>query len=574
LKQGEHGLKSKVAVIGLDGATLDRILPWVKEGKLPNIARLMEQGCYGPLKSTPEKISPAAWTSFSTGQNPGKHGIHHFFSLDPSTFKVRMINATHRNETPFWMRISKAGKRVCIINVPATYPADNVNGYMVAGWDAPSIESDGFTHPPQLIQEIIAQFKHYPLTPSIKKYRRNEPVRVIQDIHRVLDLRWAVSKHLLEKEDWDLFVTIFTATDEAQHHFWHLLDKNHPGYDPAEAEKYGNTILDVYRKCDRIVGDIVRHLDEEATIVIMSDHGATANSLGANYLPQWLQRVGFAKIGNDGEAPGRAWNAARPLVFRKLKEVITDKLYSLLSYRTRQLFKRMIGWKKSGFEVRSTAQLAAYDWAETRAYTAGPNLMINLRGRERQGIVSPGREYDQVRDQIIAKLLESRDAKTGRKIVKEVLKREDVYHGEYVERAPDLIVNWADDVVIRGIVGTDLQGRAFAIPPIDFGRVQWSGEHSDEGVLIVRGPHVRQNAVTTEAEIIDVAPSILYLMGLPIPAGMDGKVLKTVVTDDFIRANDIQLEEVERSAAGAKKMDYSEEEAKKIEDNLKNLGYL
>ncbi len=567
-------MKRKVAVIGLDGATLDLILPWVKEGKLPNIARLMERGSYGALKSTPEKISPAAWTSFATGMNPGKHGIHHFFSIDPSTFKVKMINATHRKEAPFWMQISKAGKRVCVINVPSTYPADNVNGCMVAGWDAPSTESEGFTHPPQLIREILARFKHYPLTPSIKKYRRNEPERVIQDIHRVLEVRWAVSKHLLQKEDWDLFVTVFTATDEAQHHFWHLLDKNHPGYVPAEAKKYGATILDVYRKCDDIVGDITRSLGEDATIVIMSDHGATANSLGANYLPQWLQMVGFAKIGGEGNAPGRAWRPARPRTLPKLKELITDKLYSLLSYRTRQLLKKVLHWKKSGFEVISAAQLAAYDWPETKAYTAGPNLMINLQGREKQGAVPPGREYDQVRDQIIAKLLESKDARTGKRIVKEVLKREDVYQGEYVDRAPDLIVNWADDVVISGIVCTDLQGKPVSIPPIDFGRVQWSGEHSDDGVLIVSGPQIRRNTVTTEAEIIDVAPSILYLMGLPIPAGTDGKVLQTIISEDFVRSHGIQHKEAERSAAEAKNIDYSEEEQKKIEDNLKNLGYL
>lgn len=556
---------NKVLIIGLDGATLDCILPWVKEGKLPNIARLMEDGCYGKLKSTPEKISPAAWTSFATGLNPGKHGIHHFYRLDLGTFQVKMNNATHRDGDPVWSYLSKAGKRVCVINVPATYPCDYVNGYMVSGWDAPSIQSEGFTHPPQLIHEIINKFKHYPLTPSIKKYKRSQPDRVIKDIHRVLDLRASVSKYLLQKDDWDLFMTVFTATDEAQHHFWHLLDKNHSGFDPAQAAKYGNTILEVYQKCDTIIGDIIRLLGDDATIIIMSDHGAAANSLGELYLPQWLQQIGFAVKRNG---------TIKSLSFWKLRGAVYKLLYSLVGYTVRQYLKKVIGWNKSGFDIRVNPDLSAYDWSRTKVYALGPNLMVNRKGRECHGIVSPGEEYEQIRNQVIAKLNESRDIKTGRKIVKEVLKREDVYHSKYVEYAPDLIVNWAEDVVISGILCPDMQGKPVSIPDIDFTRAEWSGEHSDYGIFFAKGPHMRPGDEVENAEIIDIAPSLLYLMGFPIPEDMDGKVLTNIFSENFLRSHPIKYTKAEDSIKEIKGKDYSEEEAKKVKEHLKNLGYL
>ncbi len=232
-------MKKKVVVIGLDGAPFTLLKPWMEQGMLPNMAKIMQEGSFGHLKSTPEYMSPPAWTSFSTGSNPGKHGIFHFYSIDASTFKVRINNSTHRMVDPFWNQIGRAGKRVCVVNVPTTYPADKVNGCMVSGWDAPSIQSEGFTHPPELIDEILENFHDYPLVPSIKKFTISQPELAIKDLQRVLDLRISLSKYLLKKESWDMFTTVITETDQVQHFFWHLTDKTHPMFSQELSDKYG-----------------------------------------------------------------------------------------------------------------------------------------------------------------------------------------------------------------------------------------------------------------------------------------------------------------------------------------------
>ncbi|MBI5789568.1 MAG: alkaline phosphatase family protein [Candidatus Schekmanbacteria bacterium] len=566
----------KVIVIGLDGATFELIKPWVKEGKLPNLAKLMQEGSYGELKSTPEKISPAAWTSFSTGKNPGKHGIYHFTAMDTSALKLRVINATCRDGNPIWSYLSNAEKSVCVINVPFTFPADKVNGLMISGWDSPSIDSAGFTYPANLLDELLEKFKEFPITPTIKKYTTDShPDLAIGDIHHLLDFRTMLSRYLQKKNKWDFFITVYTATDEVQHHFWHHMDKRHMLYNPDKARLYGSAIFDVYQKCDQAVGELLTDADEDTTIVIMSDHGATINSLGVIYLPLWLHQLGLAKRMNilkDFIRSPSIKNGKN--IFRRIKGMLYFQISSLLSDKSKQFLKRLLGGKRSGFEAVSEFELSKYDWLQTRAYEAGPNIRINLKGREIHGIVSPGEEYEKLRDYIIAKLHESRDMVTGKKIVTNVYKREDVYHGKHVEDAPDLIVDWAADFVIRGISCLNGNGEHVKIKSLGLYRGLWSGEHSNYGIFIAKGPHIKKGNELKDAEIIDITPSLLYLMGLPIPEDMDGKVLTHIFEENFVQKKPVGYTQADDSGADIPGDSYTDEEARKVEERLKNLGYL
>jgi predicted AlkP superfamily phosphohydrolase/phosphomutase len=567
-------LKDKVLVIGLDGATFDIINPLIKEGRLPNLSRLMDEGCHGKLRSTPDKVSPSAWTSFATGKNPGKHGIYHFNIMDPRALKARIINATHRDAETLWSYFSKAGKKVGVFNVPCTFPVDEVNGVMLAGWDAPSIKDEGFSHPPELIEDLLEKFDHFPTTPAIVKYRINSQQKLaLKEIIRNLEARASITEYLMKENDWDFFVSVFIATDEVQHHFWHYMDDRHPLYNSKEAKKFGHAIRTVYEKCDEVVGRLIKNIDEKTTVIIMSDHGATANSMGSLYMPQWLQKMGFLKKKEMSDEHG---SSPKKLIMKALggtKKILYDKFISKLGYEQKKILKKLAG-RDAGLETSSRLKLLSYDWEKTRAYIAGSNLRINLKGREAYGIVSPGKEYEDLRDELIEKLNESRDIKTGRKIVKKVYKNDEAYHGKHTDKSADLVIAWTEDFVISGIQSNDSNGKEIKVTKKVFNPGAWSGDHSDYGIFMAMGPNIRRGNKLESANIMDIAPSVIHLMGLSVPEDMDGRVMTDLFEEAFLKEKPVSYAETAGPERESRVSEYSEEDAKKTEEHLKNLGYL
>lgn len=557
-------MKKKVVVIGLDGATFTLLQPWMEQGKLPHIARMMREGSFGRLASTPEKLSPAAWTSFATGVNPGRHGIFHFFIVDPKTLKVRIINATGRKVEPFWIHAGKAGKRVCVINVPVTFPADTVNGCMISGWDAPSIQSKGFSYPPELIDEIVRQFHDYPLVPSIKKFS-SQPEAVIADLHRVLDLRIALSKYLLKKEDWDIFVTVLTETDQVQHFFWHLTDASHPLHKNNNLySKYGDAVLGIYEKCDRFIGETMTDLGEDATIIIVSDHGAGINALGNQYLPVLLEKTGFLRKKCQPSSLNKSVHV--------LKNFLISRLSLLFSHNQLQKLKKIL---KGNFDFGLDAIVADYDWANSTAYPVGANLRINVKGREALGVVSEGKEYEKVIHALITTLKGCVDIETGKPVITDVIRKEDAYSGGFMEDAPDLIVKWVDDFVIAGISCRTADGSLVKILPIDIDPYEenWTGEHADYGIFMAKGPDIKNHHCVHSPRITDIAPSIMYLMGIPLPDDRDGKVLTDIFTEAFLKRD--QTPAVNFTGGdNVEGMAYSKEEEDALKQRFRDLGYM
>lgn len=556
-------MKKKVVVIGLDGATLTLLQPWMEQGKLPHLASMIREGSFGRLASTPEKLSPGAWTSFSTGVNPGKHGVYHFFVVDPTTLKTRIVNASCRKVEPFWVHAGKAGKRVCVINVPVTYPSDHVNGCMISGWDAPSIQSKGFSYPPELIDEIVRQFHDYPLVPSIKRFG-SQPDALIADLHRMLDLRIALSKYLLKKEDWDLFVTVLTETDQVQHFFWHLTDRSHPLHNDKLYSKYGDVVLGIYEKCDHFIGEMMAELGEDVTIVIMSDHGAGMNSLGKHYLPALMEKTRFLQKKRN---PSSFYN-----LLNALKNIIVYNLSPMLNYNVKQKLKKII---PINFVVGLDAILADYDWANTMVYPFDANLRINVKGRESLGVVSEGEEYEKVVTALVSMLKGCVDIETGRPVITDIIRKEDAYSGEFTDDAPDLILKWVDDFIIGGISCRAPDGAQVKIPPLAIGHHEenWTGEHADYGIFMAKGPDINNHHFTHPPQITDIAPTIMYLLGIPLPEGRDGKVLTDMFAEAFLKRNPSPMP---HPVVGdhAMEMTYSTEEEDLLKQRFRDLGYM
>jgi predicted AlkP superfamily phosphohydrolase/phosphomutase len=566
---------SKVLVIGLDGATFDLIKPWAADGKLPMIHKLLVEGSHGNLKSAANMNSAAAWSSFATGTNPGKHGIFYFDEKIPGTYRKRYLNGSHRSGASFWKILSDRGKRVCVINVPMTFPAEEIDGIMLAGLDSPSAQSEGFAYPPSVIEELSSNVGGYIIEPGIPGYvKAGRKDQALARLLEAVDRRLAYACYLLAKYPWDLFIVVFTATDAVQHFFWKDMDSRHPDHDQEEAKRYGDAILRVYQRMD----DVVETLVEEAkpsTTIIVSDHGAGFNQRGAEYLNPWLRSKGFQSYGGSGD--GRSlWNS----FLACLRSISTRQA----GFAYRQLDKRLSRETKLRLvsllpgvreQVESAMCFQGINWSATKAYADGARdeIWINLRGREPDGTVEPGEEYDQLCGHLIDELMACRDARTGQEVVEVAFRRDEIYSGHHVEKAPDISIRWRTDFVISGLAAEDLPEPSDLRTPLQPPPLN-NGGHRMNGVLMMEGENITKGAQVEGAEIVDIAPTILHLSGFPIPADMDGRVIAEAISEPFMSANPVSILPPEHTGEELASTDYSEEEAETIEERLKGMGYI
>jgi predicted AlkP superfamily phosphohydrolase/phosphomutase len=257
---------SKLIVIGIDGASPDLMLPWMDQGMLPNFQKIRQNGAFGKLSSVPNQRSAAAWSSFITGTNPGRHGIFDFYERVPQSYDIRFTRTASRDGISFWKYLSKKGKTVIVINVPMTYPAEKIRGCVVSGLDAPGKNNTGFTYPANLLKQIEQEVGPYVQEPGVTGLVvGGQNGKAFKKIIESVQQRGKTVRCLMAKYDWDTTVAVFRETDPAQHCFWKYMDDS-----GSELEK---AILRVYQEVDREVGRILDSAGDRYRVLVMSDHG-------------------------------------------------------------------------------------------------------------------------------------------------------------------------------------------------------------------------------------------------------------------------------------------------------------
>lgn len=554
----------KVLVVGLDGATFDLIKPWAGEGYLPTLSRLMREGASGELRSTVPPMTAPAWTSFATGTNPGKHRLYDWIARDPGTYRFSPITARDCTAPMLYTLLSQAGRRVCTLNVPMTYPPRPVNGCMVSGLPAPSIDRT-ITYPDTLLQEILDTVGDYILYPDPgQAYSDSGVDAFLERLYRCTDLRARTFEHLRSRDEWDFAMVVFNGTDTISHALWKYMDPEHPLHDPARYENYGHAIRDYYRYVDARLGDIVDTLDDDTTLIVMSDHGFGPFHKFI-HVNTWLMEEGLLHV-----QPALPAQIKRRLFRRGLSPM---NVYNLLMRLGLGALKReVVRGQGQGLLKKLFLSFEDVDWDRTVAYSLGNvgQIYVNLAGREPRGCVSPGPVYERVRDDIIARLSALRDPSTGERVVESVHRREELYSGAYLEHAPDIVF------IPRRLeyfgFGEYEFGSHTVIEPMQRGI---SGTHRMNGVVLARGPTIRPGAELAGARIIDLAPTILHLMGETVPDHMDGRVL-----DELFEAG-LSPKEVSRRQSwhlppeqhGEEEV-LSEEEKQIVADRLRTLGYV
>ena len=549
-------MQSKVLIIGIDAATFDIIEPLVNKGLLPTFKQLMQKGSFGRLISTIPPVTPPAWTSIVTGKNPGKHGVFDFYMPPCFGYNRRILIARANRAKTLWKLLSERGLKVGVLNVPLTYPPEEVNGFIVPGMQYALCTNQEFTYPRELLFELKRVLGKYEVIwGDLKSLYTNELDEFLDKWEEILEIRKKATLYLMQKYSWDFFMVVFYVIDPIQHHFWKFFDKTHPLYEPALAQKYEMVIPHFYQKLDEAISEILRRVDENTTIIIVSDHGAGAE-IKSFYLNLWLKKEGLLRF-KEFSYNFLARMKWPHFIYKALKRLKYPGISWTVPLNQLKELKRDID-PREGLEVSYFI-----DWPNTKAFAGNhteQGIYLNVKGREPQGIVSEGKEYEELREYIIYRLYQLKDPETNEKVVDKVYKKEEVYHGSYIKFAPDLFL------VLKG--GSYLAQKEIYPGPLFRYTNKTTGTHRLEGIFIATGSGIKKGKRISKLHVTDIAPTVLALLGQPIPLDMDGQVLKEIMADELI----VRYENI--SSHTETKEGISSKEEEEIKETLRNLGYL
>lgn len=559
----------KIMCIGLDGATWNILRPRMAAGQMPNLKRLCEGGAVGELDSIFPPETPAAWPSFMTGKNPGKHGVFDFLVYDPEKKRERPVNSTIRDGKAIWDYLSEAGKTSLVLNVPTTYPVKPIQGAMISGFLTPAGAKD-WAHPRELVEELVGEYGRYPLffeTMSFVCAHSEKNATMFLDELEFMDrTKFEVCEKLFDRHQPDFTMLHIWGTDRLQHELWHWFDPTHPKYDAAMAAKFGPRIDAYYTLCDTYIGRLAEKVGEDGLTFVISDHGFGPTHYFID-LNSWLLKEGFIVLKNTakvrlkkllwdlGVTPQNATRLAYPFLRFAMKLKATAPEATL---------------QKSSGSLRIPGMLDLnrdVDWTKTRAYApfGWSGIFINSEGIRPHGSV-PASDYDTVRDAIVARLEHLKNPDSGECVAHPIHLKKDMYNGPYTSWGPDIMPLPLDKkhmpVCFFGFQSKE---------PIYPNNTLY-GNHLMEGIVMANGQGARTGG-ETHARLIDMAPTILYLLGLPVPDDMDGRVIEEIIDPSVLEAMPVTSLDTS-GMAGTTGGGLTDDEEEELRARLEGLGYL
>lgn len=524
--------KHPVVVIGLDACDADLVEAWSREGRLPFLRSLMEKGVWARLRSTGGIFSDSPWPSFAAGVSPAKHGFYNSQHLERGTTEIVTTGAAYGRYLPFWWLLRNTGKRAAVFDVPKTAPIAGVDGVQVASWGEHYGLFKSSSLPPALAEEVRRKFGAYRHAREIIEPRRiSQELRLYKTITGAVERKVRAAQFLLDQEDWDLFISVFAESHYGGHQFLHRSDKHHW----AHAANRRHQLLDdslpsIYAQLDGAVAELFTSISSDATVFVVSVHGIETNYSGNHLVPAVLQGLGLqvAPVDAGSTTASGTRNFAStlrgliPAPVRNfanshfLPQATQDKLFS-------RMFSSRIDWKKSKAFFLPSGDFQGF-------------ISVNLHGREPWGTIQPGTEYREVCEQIRYEMKRLINPATGKAAVDEIVHTSQVFEGENLYELADLVIRWSTDAPIHELYHPDLgtiSGQAITLR---------RAQHAPHGFMIAAGPRVTAGAVATDASILDLAPTILYLMGEPVPRDADGRVLLEIVSPEFKNGNAVRFE--------------------------------
>lgn len=457
----------KVFVFGIDGAPPEYFFnEWLDE--LPNIKRLMQNGCYGELKSTIPNLSVVAWSSIYTGKPPIETSVFEYvYRKNLSYTEIGVVTSQNIKAKSVWQIASDHGKKSVVCFVVMTWPIRPFSGSLIAGPIVP--ESADLTYPKEIREELNNHLGEKLLIDIPSNFRNMGKEDLIEQAYKVTKMHIDSMKYLIKNKEWDLFWGFVGTSDRLNHMFWKYMDPLHRKYEPNS--KFKNVLKDYYKFVDKGLGEILSLLDDETKIIVLSDHGITRMHNRIN-LTDWL-------IKNS---------------YMVLKEPV----------KSRKEFKpEMVDWKKT-----KVFAIGAYEG----------QIFINLKGRDPEGCVEK-KDYDKLIDELEIKLKEIK-GDDGANLKTAIFKKKEYFKGKYEDIAPDMIV-YFDNLHYgcnNSLIGNEtLYGLETAKGADD-------ACHSYDGIFIIDNK-ISKKGYMGKIDNLDVTPTVLNLLQIPIPMDLTGKII-------------------------------------------------
>lgn len=525
----------RVVIIGLDGADWSALRLLFADGAMPTLEALVRSGVSASLESVIPTNSMSAWTSLMTGVNPGKHGVFAFVRNTGTPFQTTMTNSSDIRFPTMWETLARGGFRACVIDMPPLFPPLHIDGVTMLGGIGSALAlslGSGLAYPPE-VEATVEEAGGFLPDGGWADFRGRR-AELVAWLVALTENRVRIAESFLEKYESDVFCVVFGAPDRLQHIFWPDLMAQGPDYPLARK---------LYVALDEGLARLLGRLDPSATdILVVSDHGFRRFSRGVD-VNQILVEAGLMR-----------WKRVSPTkaAMRRAIGVLPGPLLSAIKKALRRSdapLARLIRPVPRRLSADSVAYSDVVDC-----------INLNLAGRESTGRVTES-EYEDVREMVAAKLAQFHDPATGEPPVKRLIRREECMHGKFLGEAPDLILEFANGYGYsrsRSEVRWEFEG--------------WiSGVHASSGIIACRGPHFRGGVEVSTVSMLDVAPTVLALLGVAPPADVDGRVATDLLSGPPPPVSEPPAPPPER---GEQPAIYSEEEEELLRERLRGLGYI
>ena len=545
--------QKKACVIGLDGADWRILNPLMAAGKMPNLAGLVSEGASGPLASTIRPESSVAWSTFATGVNPGKHGVYGFMQpADPADplGAYALTSGADIQAPRFWRLLAERGVRTGLLHLPFTFPIQPLNGFCVSGMLTPGGWENKveFVYPPELQQPLLAQFDQ--LQFDIGE-AADHPERLLTKGISFTQHQVEMARVLLSEVEVDLFCVVLTAIDRIQHFAWPVDALQNGQY---RVEAMPANFVRFFEEVDIAIGQLVALFPKGTSIFLLSDHGF--NGVGRKfYVNRWLEEVGYLSVNRSGEKR-RRWIAATLEMFKG----------SRILRRMKRSFLPE-AWGPSQFQAASTGW--SIDWSNSYAFFS-PDGGIRFR---------PGlseAEISELKARLSAELMTVTDPSNGCCPIAEVYDCSELYRGEAAIHAPDLIVEPQRDLADSNQNYILVRSNSVE-DPLWGPATPYNGNHASCGILVAHGAGIQPRTSIQGASLVDIAPTLLVLLGASLPAYIDGKPLLQLFEADLrpvVIRDPRGLEDFDLTLIDGRQGGPSAAENHIVEERLRNLGYI
>lgn len=536
-----------VIAIGLDSAEPSILEKWMAEGDLPNFSKLKSDGSYGRLENFEMFTAELPWTTFATGVMPEKTGYWTPLKYSPN-YQIATRAAYEYQEFPAFFALGDS-YRVCAFDIPQVRLQKDFNGWQFNAWGAHSPQVEQQSNVPDVYSSLLEKYGAHP--GLHKDYAHALNMDAVKNVYDMLmegtRLRSEVSVDLLQREKWDLFLTVYGETHGGGHNFWQFMPE-HPLYKVNIKGKEllpENPLKDVFKQIDQGIGDIMKAAPEDAKIVVFSAHGMGPNTMdlpSTFFLAEFMYRYSYRRpalgdVGELGEPITKmTWNTWERHVWNTISKgnPLIKLARKFLPTRFYNIVAEKMEFQGEGYPmgpVEAKKRLSPRPWyqptlwysklwPEMQAY-ALPSfsegyIRVNLKGRETQGVVEPS-DYHKVVDDICKELRKMKCARTGIPMVKDIVttRQQPLDTNERLSDA-DIVVAWQEEFATDAVEHPEF-GRIGPVPHFR------AGSHRHTGFMFAKGPGIKAGGDIVGGHALDIGPTILSLLGASVPEQMKGK---------------------------------------------------